>query len=99
MRVKVLDQPYYYSRRMWAVGEELDIDDREEGEAKILEALGKLSIVKTKPAARTYETTAVKAEPAEPVAVQLETDTAAADDQPQSERKRYYRRRDMKAEQ
>jgi hypothetical protein len=93
MQVKAL-QYMYYDRREYQAGDTYEMDDREEATAKLLAVLGKIEIVKAAVTdvgtAPTYETAAVVAE--EPAAVD---DTPAPES---GERKRYYRRRDMRAE-
>ena len=44
MRVRAITT-IYYSKHQYEPGEEYDMDDREEGEAKILHALGKIEII------------------------------------------------------
>lgn len=97
MRVKAVSQ-MYYDRRMIAPGETYDMDDREAGEAKILAALGKIEIVgdeakpkpnpepQPEPQAPTYSTAAISPEPDKP-----------SESEPPAQ-KRYYRRRDLRAE-
>jgi hypothetical protein len=92
MRVRA-KAPMYYSRRMYAVGDEYEMDDREHGEAKILSVLGKIDVIQAAPA---YQATAMKAEPEpepEPVpAAPMTTEDDALTG------KRIYRRRDMRAQ-
>jgi len=115
MRVRVLQKPYYYDRRMWEVGEELDMDDREDGNVDILAKIGQLEVVT--PTARSgpgYKIAAMKAQqpqpagmPRHPVAQEgeekestaVEPMTAEGDPLAEGgEPKKYYRRRDMRAE-
>ena len=74
MRVKA-KQYMYYARKEYQAGEEYDMDDREEQDAKLLQALGKIEIIKipTK-AAPKYQAAVLKVEektvvppPAEPM--------------------------------
>lgn len=99
MRVKAL-QPMYYGRQMRAVGEEYDMDEREAQEVKILSLLGKIEVVKKaeEPVAPVfdafeYKTTAFEGDKPEPA-----PDPQPAAEPATGERKRYYRRRDMRAE-
>jgi hypothetical protein len=100
MRVRAL-MPMYYSRRMYAAGDNYEMDDREENEAKILQALGKIEILKPTAsavtAAPTYQSAAltVESEAAEPAPAEpMTTENAELGLEP----KRSYRRRDMRAE-
>jgi hypothetical protein len=99
MRVRALTS-MYYSRRMYAAGDNYEMDDREEGEAKILQALGKIEIIKPTAGsvfdAPKYESAAIEAEPEapEPTSEPMTTDG----DVFTGERKRTYRRRDMRAD-
>jgi hypothetical protein len=97
MRVRAI-QRMYYGRRMREPDETYEMDDREESEAKILVALGKIEILKeqiAKAAPAKIETRALKAEepPAPTPAKVMSTETA-----PELTPRRYYRRRDLKAE-
>lgn len=98
MRVKAL-QSMYYGKRMRAVDEEYDMDDREGSEANILAALGKIEILKPKLEARV-----MKAEAPQPV--QQAEEPKSTPVQPMGTEsadaltgnRRVYRRRDLKAE-
>lgn len=94
MRVRAL-QYMYYDKKGREVGDEYEMDDREESTAKLLATLGKIEIVgEAKAAAPAYRTAAVKAEePPPPPAEPMTTDTIHAE----PGTRRYYRRRDMKA--
>jgi len=118
MRVRVLQKPYYYDRRMYEVGEELDLDDREDGNVDFLAKIGQLEIVT--PTARSgpgYKTAALKAQQQSPPqqVEQHESAQEAEGDEPEptavgpmttegnplvegGERKKFYRRRDMRAD-
>jgi hypothetical protein len=101
MRVRAV-QKIYYGRRDRHPGDTYDMDDREESEAKILAAIGKIEILgpeAKKPApAVEYRTAALEPEPA-PAAAEAKPMTTTEDDEAlTSGTKRYYRRRDMRAE-
>jgi hypothetical protein len=114
MRVRVLQKAYYYDRRMYEIGEELDMDDREDGNVAVLATLGQLEIVEpTKRSGVGYRTAAMKAQP-EAKQVEPEPEQQQAEDEQSTavgpmtaegnplvegnEPKKYYRRRDMRAE-
>jgi hypothetical protein len=91
----------YYNRRDIKPGETYEMDDREEGEAKILSALGKIEILKQQRVeveTRALQPEQPKQEPLpKPTAVEpLSTESAEALTTPT---RRTYRRRDLKAEQ
>jgi predicted alternative tryptophan synthase beta-subunit len=97
MYVKAL-QKMYYVRRNYDIGDVYEMDDREEGEAKILALLGKVEIVK-KPAvveAPKYQAADLKPEgwPPKPEQATEATDSSDNPDRP----RRTYRRRDMRPE-
>lgn len=105
MRVKAL-QKIYYNKQERAVGDEYEMDDREEGEAKILATIGKLQILEDEPAkpvatpvpegvtSRALGPQEEQPQPSKPIEP-LTTESAA----PLTQGKRgYYRRRDLKAE-
>ena len=101
-RLKAVEVAAHYDKQMRAPGDEYEMDDREEGSAKILQTLGRLEIIEhAKPdvgKAATYETAEMKAEE--------KTDDPDASVEPMTTEntdaltpsKRVYRRRDMKAE-
>jgi hypothetical protein len=84
MRVKAL-QSIYYNRQMRAVGDEYDMDAREEQSAKLLALLGKIKILEQQ--AREQ----IKPAPVEPPPEEQHH-------QRDTEGKRTYRRRDMRVE-
>jgi hypothetical protein len=99
MRVKAL-QYMYYARREYHVGDEYDMDDREEAEARLLQTLGKIQILDRKLEAQkkiveapSYRAAELKAEPEPPSAEPMRAEDSAL-----TGPRRYYRRRDMKAE-
>lgn len=99
MRVKAI-QRMYYNRRDYKPGETYDMDDREEGEAKTLALLGKIEILKEeKPAQppRPVQTKVATPEPDKPPAEPLTTENTPFVGEGAPSR-RYYRRRDLKAE-
>jgi len=117
MRVRVLQKPYYYDRRMYEVGEELDMDDREDGNVDILAKIGQLEVVT--PTARSgpgYRTAAMKAQGQQPEPPPQQAEQPEGEEEePGStavgpmttegnplaeggERKKFYRRRDMRAD-
>jgi hypothetical protein len=109
MRVKAL-QKIYYGRQDRQPGDTYDMDDREAAEAKILAVLGKIEIVASAPESKKSEAP-VKTEPTtryRAAALSAEEEPSASAEPMTTEntgaltggeRKRFYRRRDMKAEQ
>lgn len=100
MRVRA-KQYMYYQRREYHAGDEYDMDDREAQDAKLLATLGKIEIIdvqKAAPAPPKYHTAVAKAEEPEdrPTAVEPMSTEDGPVDRPVP--RRYYRRRDMKAE-
>lgn len=87
MYVKAL-QKMYYQRREYAPGETYEMDDRESMEADLLARLGKIEVIKD-----SYRTAQVKPEeePDQPTEDQSEGES-------QPDKKRSYRRRDMRSE-
>jgi hypothetical protein len=98
MRVKAL-QEMYYDKRMRAVGEEYEMDDREEATAKLLEILGKIEIAKKEILGQIekYRTAAMTPAEPEPPSAPAEPMTTENTEALGTEPKRY-RRRDMRAE-
>lgn len=99
MKVKAKEY-MYYNRREYFAGDEYEMDDREEQAARLLALLGKIEIInipkdEPKKAAPQYQATAVKAEEPKPAEAMKTED--APDLLPVGPR-RYYRRRDLKAE-
>lgn len=92
MKVKAL-QYMYYQRREYQAGDEYEMDDREEGEAKLLATLGKIEILKAeqntddKPFYRTMM------EKPEATPKEVPQEEASKDDG-----RRTYKRRDMRSE-
>jgi hypothetical protein len=113
MRVRVLQKAFYYDRRMYEIGEELDMDDREDGNVDILAKIGQLEVVEpTKRSGAGYRTAAMKVQ-SEARQAQPEPEYQADEAQSTAvgpmtaegnplvegnEPKKYYRRRDMRAE-
>lgn len=101
MRVKPL-QKMYYNRREYAVGEEYEMDDREEAQVKLLVALGKLVIVPAPKQSSSYHTESMTVEPAASEPVKEEDSSLISESQisdPETgHRRRHYKRRDMRAE-
>lgn len=97
MRVKAI-QRMYYGKQMREPGDVYEMDDRESNEAMILSTLGKIEIVKDETATPKYRTAALKAEepteePKRPAQPMTTEDNPLVGGQ-----RRFYRRRDMKAE-
>lgn len=61
MRVRAVTK-MYYSRREYQPGDTYDMDDREESEAKILHALGKIEIIDLPGKTPKYQTRALEPE-------------------------------------
>jgi hypothetical protein len=104
MRVKSLHKDNYYDKQMRAVGDEYEMDDREEGNARILQTLGKLEILEyPKPnvgKARTYQTADIQPESEPEPEGEADASEPMTTDNTDAlvPGKRTYRRRDMKAE-
>lgn len=109
MRVRAITS-MYYSKHQYEPGEEYTMDDREESEAKILHALGKIEILdlpgKIKAKTPKYQTRAMETEQQQPAEQQqqseqpttntgpMTTDTAGSLVGPGPR----YRRRDVRAQ-
>lgn len=91
MRVKAR-QSMYYGRRMRAIDEVYEMDDREESEAKILAALGKIEILPAEEVKQQHHAAAIKAEDPPSLPEPMTTETSVIEP-------RRYRRRDMRSEQ
>jgi hypothetical protein len=96
MRVKVkAPKGYYYDRRQYDVGDELDMPDTIEAQVNFLCAVDVLEKVEAAP---QYQTRAMKAEPAPAAKVAAPEPAAEPEASSADGRKRFYRRRDVEAE-
>lgn len=103
MKVKALKKTYY-NRRDVLPGETYEMDDREEAQARALEAIGTIKILKgdqpkqqqTRVQTRAMDAEPAKEEPPQSTAVgPMTTDSGLV---PGEGTRRIYRRRDLKAE-
>lgn len=100
MRVRAL-QKTYYDRRDRMPGETYEMDDREEMQAKLLQAIGTIEILPTqRPAVEARVVEAEADAGGGSVDDDRPTDPAAADDatEPPRRGRQFYRRRDMRAQ-
>jgi hypothetical protein len=95
MRVRA-KQKIYYDKKDRHPGDTYDMDDREESEAKVLVALGKIEIVAKE--AKKPEAAAPPRYIAAAMVPEEEQDSTTTDSVDAGERKRFYRRRDMRVE-
>jgi hypothetical protein len=104
MRVRAIEKTYYNGQDRMP-GDEFEMDDREAVDINILTVLGKIERINDPKAedhrARaptTYQTTAAQPEP-KPRAKEDETEAGGKEGETQGpERRRYYRRSDMRPE-
>jgi hypothetical protein len=90
MRVRALKY-YYHDKTEHQVGDEFEMDDRQVSDINILCLIGTLEKI-------VGEAHAKPAPTPEPVARAMEPEVESTADEPETATRKYYRRRDMRAE-